>query len=179
EIKEEEIEVASAEEASQRPIIRLVDVMLADGVTSRASDIHVEPIEGGVAVRYRIDGVLRQVMRIPRSAGLPLVSRIKIMSGMDIADRLRPQDGRCRVAVNGSPVDLRVSTLPASLGEKAVIRILNAKATVLSLDALGFLEEERATVTRMLDSKEGILLVTGPTGSGKTTTLYAALRQVQ
>jgi Tfp pilus assembly pilus retraction ATPase PilT/CheY-like chemotaxis protein len=98
---------------------------------------------------------------------------------MDIADRLRPQDGRCRVAVNGNPIDLRVSTLPASLGEKAVIRILNAKATILSLDALGFLEEERATVTKLLDNKEGILLVTGPTGSGKTTTLYAALRQVQ
>ncbi|HTL04614.1 MAG TPA: type II/IV secretion system protein [Gemmatimonadales bacterium] len=170
---------ASAEEAQARPIIKLVDTLIADGITCRASDIHVEPSEGGVVVRYRIDGVLRQVMKIPRSAGMPLISRIKIMSGMDIADRLRPQDGRCRVAVNGNPVDLRVSTLPASLGEKAVIRILNAKATVLSLDALGFLEEERATVTRMLDSKEGILLVTGPTGSGKTTTLYAALRQVQ
>jgi type II secretory ATPase GspE/PulE/Tfp pilus assembly ATPase PilB-like protein/CheY-like chemotaxis protein len=170
---------ASAEEALQRPIIKLVDTLIADGITSRASDIHVEPSEGGVAVRYRIDGVLRQVMKIPRSAGIPLVSRVKIMSGMDIADRLRPQDGRCRVAVNGSPVDLRVSTLPASLGEKLVIRILNAKATVLSLDALGLQEDERALMTKLLQSKEGILLVTGPTGSGKTTSLYAALRQVQ
>ena len=170
---------ASAEEAQARPIIKLVDTLIADGITCRASDIHVEPSEGGVVVRYRIDGVLRQVMKIPRSAGMPLISRIKIMSGMDIADRLRPQDGRCRVAVNGNPVDLRVSTLPASLGEKAVIRILNAKATILSLDALGFLEEERNTVAKLLDNKEGILLVTGPTGSGKTTTLYAALRQVQ
>jgi type II secretory ATPase GspE/PulE/Tfp pilus assembly ATPase PilB-like protein/CheY-like chemotaxis protein len=169
----------SAEEAQARPIIKLVDTLIADGITSRASDIHVEPVEGGVAVRYRIDGVLRQVMKIPRSAGIPLVSRVKIMSGMDIADRLRPQDGRCRVAVNGNPVDLRVSTLPASLGEKLVIRILNTKATVLSLDALGLGEDERATMTRLLQSKEGILLVTGPTGSGKTTTLYAALRQVQ
>ena len=100
------------------PIIKLVDTLIADGITSRASDIHVEPVEAGVVVRYRIDGVLRQVMKIPRSAGIPLVSRVKIMSGMDIADRLRPQDGRCRVAVNGNPVDLRVSTLPASLGEK-------------------------------------------------------------
>jgi type II secretory ATPase GspE/PulE/Tfp pilus assembly ATPase PilB-like protein/CheY-like chemotaxis protein len=170
---------ASAEEAQARPIIKLVDTLIADGITCRASDIHVEPAEGGVVVRYRIDGVLRQVMKIPRSAGLPLVSRIKIMSGMDIADRLRPQDGRCRVAVNGVPVDLRVSTLPASLGEKAVIRILNAKATILSLDALGFLSEERDTVAKLLDNKEGIILVTGPTGSGKTTSLYAALRQVQ
>ena len=100
ELSDEEDEgAASAEQASQRPIIRLVDMMLADGVASRASDIHVEPIEGGVAVRYRIDGVLRQVMKMPRNAGLPLISRIKIMSGLDIADRLRPQDGRARVSV--------------------------------------------------------------------------------
>jgi len=170
---------SSAEEAQARPIIKLVDTLIADGITSRASDIHVEPVEAGVVVRYRIDGVLRQVMKIPRSAGIPLVSRVKIMSGMDIADRLRPQDGRCRVAVNGNPVDLRVSTLPASLGEKLVIRILNTKTTILSLDALGLEDDERNIMTALLDNKEGILLVTGPTGSGKTTTLYAALRQVQ
>jgi type II secretory ATPase GspE/PulE/Tfp pilus assembly ATPase PilB-like protein/CheY-like chemotaxis protein len=176
---EDDYAAASAEEASQRPIIRLVDVMLADGVTSRASDIHVEPIEGGVAVRYRIDGVLRQVMKIPRNAGLPLISRIKIMSGLDIADRLRPQDGRARVSVNGEAVDLRVSTLPASLGEKVVIRILSQRATVLSLDALGMHPDEQEAVRRLLGAKEGILLVTGPTGSGKTTTLYSALRLIQ
>jgi type II secretory ATPase GspE/PulE/Tfp pilus assembly ATPase PilB-like protein/CheY-like chemotaxis protein len=169
----------SEEEAAQRPIIRLVDTILADGIQSRASDIHVEPVEGGVAVRYRIDGVLRQVMKIPRAAGIPLISRIKIMGGMDIADRLRPQDGRARVAVNGQPVDLRISTLPATLGEKVVIRVLNAQATVLKLDALGFDGHERETIERMLRSKEGVVLVTGPTGSGKTTTLYAALRHVQ
>ena len=134
---------ASAEEASQRPVVRLVDLMLSDGILSRASDIHVEPGEAGVAVRYRIDGVLRQVMNIPRTAGAPLISRIKIMSGLDIADRLRPQDGRARVAVNGAPVDLRVSTLPASLGEKVVIRILNARATVLTLESLGMSLDER------------------------------------
>jgi type II secretory ATPase GspE/PulE/Tfp pilus assembly ATPase PilB-like protein/ActR/RegA family two-component response regulator len=175
----EEEAAASAEEASQRPIIRLVDVMLADGVTSRASDIHVEPIEGGVVVRYRIDGVLRQVMKIPRNAGLPLISRIKIMSGLDIADRLRPQDGRARVSVNGEAVDLRVSTLPASLGEKVVIRILSQRATVLSLDALGMHPDEQDSVRSLLSAKEGILLVTGPTGSGKTTTLYSAIRLIQ
>ncbi|MGH7514495.1 MAG: ATPase, T2SS/T4P/T4SS family [Gemmatimonadales bacterium] len=175
----EEEAAASAEEASQRPIIRLVDVMLADGVTSRASDIHVEPIEGGVVVRYRIDGVLRQVMKIPRNAGLPLISRIKIMSGLDIADRLRPQDGRARVSVNGEAVDLRVSTLPASLGEKVVIRILSQRATVLSLDALGMHTDEQESIRGLLSAKEGILLVTGPTGSGKTTTLYSAIRLIQ
>ena len=103
-------------------------MMLADGIASRASDVHIEPVEGGVVVRYRIDGVLRQVMKIPRAAGVPLISRIKIMSGLDIADRRRPQDGRARVAVNGTPVDLRVSTLPATHGEKVVIRVLNQRA---------------------------------------------------
>ena len=170
---------SSAEEASQRPIIRLVDLLLSDGILSRASDIHVEPAEGGVVVRYRIDGVLRQAMKIPRTAGLPLISRLKIMSSLDIADRLRPQDGRARVSVNGSPVDLRVSTLPATLGEKVVIRILNAKATVLTLESLGMHPDEQAAIEHLLTHKEGIVLVTGPTGSGKTTTLYSALRLVQ
>ena len=178
-IKEEEESVASAEQASQRPILKLVDMMIADGVTNRASDIHVEPIEGGVVVRYRIDGVLRQAMKIPRTAGIPLVSRVKIMSGLDIADRLRPQDGRARVSINGEAIDLRVSTLPASLGEKVVIRILNQKATSLSLDSLGMAEDERTAIRALLSNKEGIILVTGPTGSGKTTTLYSALRVVQ
>jgi len=170
---------ASAEEAAQRPVVRLVDLLLSDGILSRASDIHIEPGEAGVAVRYRIDGVLRQVMNIPRAAGAPLISRIKIISGLDIADRLRPQDGRARVGVNNSPVDLRVSTLPASMGEKVVIRILNAKATVLTLESLGMSPDERETISGLLNHKEGVILVTGPTGSGKTTTLYSMLRMVQ
>ena len=170
---------ASAEEASHAPIVRLVDMMLADGIASRASDVHVEPIEGGVAVRYRIDGVLRQVMKVPRSAGIPLISRLKIMSGLDIADRRRPQDGRARVSVNGQPVDLRVSSLPSATGEKVVIRILNTSETILDLTSLGLFDDERQLVTSLLDAKEGILLVTGPTGSGKTTTLYSALKLVQ
>jgi Tfp pilus assembly pilus retraction ATPase PilT/CheY-like chemotaxis protein len=132
-----------------------------------------------VAVRYRIDGVLRQVMKIPRQAGLPLISRIKIMSSLDIADRLRPQDGRARVAVNGQPIDLRVSTLPAQLGEKVVIRILDSRATVKSLDTLGLNPGEAEAIKRLLENHEGILLVTGPTGSGKTTTLYSAINQIK
>ena len=170
---------ASAEEASHAPIVRLVDMMLADGIASRASDVHVEPIEGGVAVRYRIDGVLRQIMKVPRSAGIPLISRLKIMSGLDIADRRRPQDGRARVSVNGQPVDLRVSSLPSATGEKVVIRILNTRETILDLTSLGLFDDERQLITSLLGSKEGILLVTGPTGSGKTTTLYSALKLVQ
>jgi len=170
---------AGADEASRAPIVRLVDMILADGIASRASDVHIEPVETGVIVRYRIDGVLRQVMKIPRNAGIPLISRIKIMSALDIADRRRPQDGRARVAVNGSPVDLRVSTLPAAHGEKVVIRILNQKSTVLSLDSLGFFEDDRDRIIDLLGNKEGIILVTGPTGSGKTTTLYSCLRKLQ
>src|SRR5213592_4939931 len=113
-------------------LVQLADLIISEGILARSSDIHIEQEEGGVAVRYRIDGVLRQVMKIPRQAGLPLISRIKIMSSLDIADRLRPQDGRARVAVNGQPIDLRVSTLPAALGEKVVIRILDSRATVKS-----------------------------------------------
>jgi type II secretory ATPase GspE/PulE/Tfp pilus assembly ATPase PilB-like protein/CheY-like chemotaxis protein len=178
-IKEEEDSAASAEQASQRPILRLVDMMIADGVTNRSSDIHIEPVEGGVVVRYRIDGVLRQAMKIPRNVGVPLTSRVKIMSGMDIADRLRPQDGRARVSVNGEAIDLRVSTLPSSHGEKVVIRILNQKATNLALDSLGLADDEQQAIRKLLGNKEGIILVTGPTGSGKTTTLYSSLRMVQ
>src|SRR6059036_2124792 len=169
----------SAEQASQRPVVRLVDLIISEGILSRASDIHIEPEEGGVAVRYRIDGVLRQVMKIPRAAGIPLISRIKIMSQLDIADRLRPQDGRARVAVNGQPIDLRVSTLPAALGEKVVIRILDSRATVKSLDSLGLNTDETEAIKRLLENHEGIILVTGPTGSGKTTTLYSCINQIK
>jgi len=174
----EELNVSEAD-ASQKPVVRLVDMIISEGILSRASDIHVEPEEGGVAVRYRIDGVLRQVMKIPRQAGLPLISRIKIMSSLDIADRLRPQDGRARVAVNGQPIDLRVSTLPAQLGEKVVIRILDSRATVKSLDSLGLNPGEGEAIKRLLENHEGILLVTGPTGSGKTTTLYSCINQIK
>jgi type II secretory ATPase GspE/PulE/Tfp pilus assembly ATPase PilB-like protein/CheY-like chemotaxis protein len=169
----------SADRASERPVIRLVDHIIAEAITTRASDIHIEPEEGGVAVRYRIDGVLRDTMMLPRPAGLPLVSRIKIMAQMDIADRLRPQDGRARVSVNGTRIDLRVSTLPASYGEKVVIRILDTRATVLSLEGLGLLPEEARRLSELVNLREGIVLVTGPTGSGKTTTLYSALKQIQ
>ncbi|MEX2180744.1 MAG: type II/IV secretion system protein [Gemmatimonadaceae bacterium] len=169
----------NAQRAGERPVIQLVDRIVAEGIQSRASDIHLEPEEGGVAVRYRIDGVLRQVMVLPKAAGVPLVSRVKIMAQLDIADRLRPQDGRARVAVSGSRVDLRVSTLPASQGEKVVIRILDQRSTILSLDALGLLPDEHQRIMELLQAREGIVLVTGPTGSGKTTTLYSMLRTVQ
>jgi type II secretory ATPase GspE/PulE/Tfp pilus assembly ATPase PilB-like protein/CheY-like chemotaxis protein len=165
--------------AQDRPVIQLVDRLVAEGIQSRASDIHLEPEEAGVAVRYRIDGVLRQVMILPKAAGIPLVSRVKIMAQLDIADRLRPQDGRARVALSGNLIDLRISTLPASQGEKVVIRILDQRSTVLSLDGLGLNPDEFERINQLLQSREGIILVTGPTGSGKTTTLYSMLRTIQ
>jgi type II secretory ATPase GspE/PulE/Tfp pilus assembly ATPase PilB-like protein/8-oxo-dGTP pyrophosphatase MutT (NUDIX family) len=157
-------------------ISRLVDELLGAGISERASDIHIEPEEQGIVVRHRVDGVIRVARRLPRAFASALASRIKIISGLDIADRLRPQDGRARVAVNGVAVDLRVSSLPASHGEKIVIRVLDGRTAVRSLDAIGFASGELARIERLLQSREGLLLVTGPTGSGKTTTLYAALR---
>jgi len=130
-------------------------------------------------VRYRIDGILKEVMVLPKAVGIPLVSRIKIMSQMDIADRLRPQGGRARVAIDGARVDLRVSTLPASHGEKVVIRILDSRAALRSVESLGIDPVDGPRMQKLLDVREGLILVTGPTGSGKTTTLYAALRLLQ
>ena len=164
------------EEQPERPVIKLVDHIVAEGIAAGASDIHLEAGEHGIAVRYRIDGMLKEVMVLPKAVGIPLVSRIKIMSGMDIADRLRPQGGRARVSINGARVDLRVSTLPASHGEKVVIRILDSRAALRSVESLGLDPVDGPRMQKLLDVREGLILVTGPTGSGKTTTLYAALR---
>ena len=165
--------------AETASISRLVDDVLAEGIAGRASDIHIEPEERGIVVRHRVDGVLKKVRTLPRAVAPSLVSRLKILCGLDIADRLRPQDGRARVAVNGVAIDLRVSTLPASHGEKVAIRVLDARGAVLALDAMGFLPDELTRIESLLDCREGLILVTGPTGSGKTTTLYAALRRLQ
>ena len=160
-------------------VMRMVDQLIAEGIGAGASDIHLEPEEHAIAVRHRIDGVLRQVRTLPRAVAPSLVSRVKILSGLDIADRLRPQDGRARVAVSGAVVDLRISTLPASHGEKIVIRVLDGSAGLRTLDSIGFRASELARIRTLLEQREGLLLVTGPTGSGKTTTLYAALREIQ
>jgi type II secretory ATPase GspE/PulE/Tfp pilus assembly ATPase PilB-like protein/8-oxo-dGTP pyrophosphatase MutT (NUDIX family) len=167
-------ESALAEDAQS--ISRLVDDLLGSGISERASDIHIEPEEQELVVRHRVDGVIKVARRLPRSLAPALASRIKIISGLDIADRLRPQDGRARVAVDGVAVDLRVSSLPASHGEKIVIRVLDGRTAVRTLEAIGFAPDELARIERLLQAREGLLLVTGPTGSGKTTTLYAALR---
>jgi type II secretory ATPase GspE/PulE/Tfp pilus assembly ATPase PilB-like protein/8-oxo-dGTP pyrophosphatase MutT (NUDIX family) len=160
-------------------MVALVDELLAEAIAARASDLHIEAEEQGLAVRHRVDGVLRLARNLPRSFGPALVSRIKIISGLNIADRLRPQDGRARIAINGSAVDLRVSTLPSAHGEKVVIRVLDASGTVLALESVGFDGADMARIDQLLEAREGLILVTGPTGSGKTTTLYATLRRLK
>ncbi|MEO7455191.1 MAG: ATPase, T2SS/T4P/T4SS family [Gemmatimonadaceae bacterium] len=160
-------------------VIRMVDHLLAEAIGGGASDLHLEPEEQGIAVRHRVDGMLRAIRTLPRSVGPSLVSRIKILSGLDIADRMRPQDGRARVAILGAIVDLRVSTLPVAHGEKIVIRVLDGSAGLRSLESIGFDDADLARIRQLLEQREGLILVTGPTGSGKTTTLYAALREIQ
>jgi type II secretory ATPase GspE/PulE/Tfp pilus assembly ATPase PilB-like protein/8-oxo-dGTP pyrophosphatase MutT (NUDIX family) len=164
---------------AREPVVRLVDRIVASGIEQRASDIHLEPDEDGIAVRYRVDGILRHSMLLPKAVGIPLVSRIKIMAKMDIADRLRPQGGHASVGIGHARVDLRVSTLPASHGEKVVIRILDSRSAVMSLGSLGVDPFDALRLETLLETREGLLLVTGPTGSGKTTTLYAALKEIQ
>jgi type II secretory ATPase GspE/PulE/Tfp pilus assembly ATPase PilB-like protein len=164
--------------ASRGETVRLADDLLAAAIAARASDLHLEQEEGAIVARLRVDGVLREARVLPRAVGLPLVSRIKVMSGLDISDRLRPQDGRMRFEAGGVAVDLRVSTLPAAYGEKVVVRILDGRSAVQTLEEIGFAPTELEAIHRLLAAREGLVLVTGPTGSGKTTTLYAALRRL-
>ncbi|MFL5487103.1 MAG: GspE/PulE family protein, partial [Gemmatimonadaceae bacterium] len=158
------------------PVIKLVDAIIGNAIKLRASDIHIEHDEASSLVRFRIDGLLKNIMVLPRFIGVgPVVSRIKIMSDLDVAERFRPQDGRAKVRVNGEEVALRVSILPTRVGEKVVMRLLNEKSVQVSMGTLGFMPEVLERFKALLMREQGILLVTGPTGSGKTTTLYAAL----
>jgi len=164
-------------EVQATPVVKLTNLIIRDGISQGASDIHIEPGRGLGAVRYRVDGVLRKHMDLPMSALNRVVSRVKILAVMDIADRLRPQDGKARVQVGNSAYDLRVSTLPAGGAEKCVIRILDSDATV-TLEELNIPRYELDRIRELMSFREGIVVVTGPTGSGKTTTLYGALREV-
>ena len=157
------------------PIVRLVNTLVAQALRERASDVHIEPYEREVLVRFRIDGVLHTIVRPPASVHAALVSRIKVMAGLDIAEKRLPQDGRFFVRVAGREVDVRVSILPTAFGERVVLRLLDRGARMLSLEELGMAEDHLALVRETIASPHGIALVTGPTGSGKTTTLYAAL----
>jgi type IV pilus assembly protein PilB len=159
------------------PTVRLLDSILADAVRNRASDVHVEQQADAVRVRYRVDGLLRDVVSLPKSVGRTLTARIKVVSGMDIAERRVPQDGRIRLAVDGGRVDARVSTLPSVHGEKVVVRLLPGAASIQTLDELGLGADQRFALARALAAPQGLVLITGPTGSGKTNTLYAAIQQ--
>jgi len=164
--------------ASEAPVIRLVNLLIQRAVEARASDIHIEPFENRLKVRYRIDGVLHEVEAPPASSTAAVISRIKIMARMNIAERRLPQDGRIMLRVQGKELDLRVSAIPTSFGESVVMRILDRGNVILDFDSLGFDEHTLPSFLHVLSQPHGILLVTGPTGSGKTTTLYTALSRI-
>jgi len=167
-----------AEIAGQSPIIRLVNYVIFNAVKEGASDIHIEPAERCMRVRYRIDGRLHKALEVPQHLLNAVTSRIKIMASMDISERRLPQDGRIHVMLESRKIDLRVSTFPATHGEKTVIRVLDTRAVSLNLEDLGFAEDVLGTFQQNIQAPNGIVLVTGPTGSGKSTTLYAALNAI-
>ncbi len=160
------------------PIVKFVNLLVNQAVGDRASDIHVEPNESDLRIRFRIDGVLHEVMRSPRSIQAGVISRLKVMADINIAERRIPQDGRITMKVSGRSIDLRVATLPTVYGEKVVMRILDKTQAILKLEDLGFLPEARARFESCYTKPYGTILVTGPTGSGKSTTLYATLNQL-
>ncbi len=164
--------------ALEAPIVRLVNMIITRAVEDRASDIHIEAFESKVKVRYRIDGVLVESESLPKRLQSAVVSRVKIMSKLNIAERRLPQDGRIRLRVSGREVDLRVSTLPTLYGESVVMRILDRGNALIGLQELGFAEETLSQYKKLISLPHGMILVTGPTGSGKTTTLYAALSHI-
>jgi len=160
------------------PIIRLINAVLTQAVKENASDIHIEPYENRLVVRFRVDGVLREVLQTRRAIAPLVVSRVKVMSRMDIAEKRLPQDGRISLRIAGRAVDVRVSTIPSGYGERVVLRLLDKQAGRLELEHLGMSEAARHTIDDLIHRPHGIILVTGPTGSGKTTTLYAALGRI-
>jgi general secretion pathway protein E len=160
------------------PIIRLINAVLTQAIRENASDIHVEPFENRLVVRFRVDGILREVLQSKRGVAPLVVSRIKVMSKLDIAEKRLPQDGRISLRIAGRAVDVRVSTIPSGHGERVVLRLLDKQAGRLDLNSLGMAPETQTLIDELINKPHGILLVTGPTGSGKTTTLYAALEQL-
>ncbi len=175
-------EVATADDlldvVNRPPVIRLVNDILFRALQLRSSDIHVHPYEGKIQIRYRIDGILYDTLSLNRNVLSLVVSRIKVMAGMDIAERRMPQDGRCSVRLGNREIDLRVSTVPTSYGERCVLRLLDKSTGLFSLTELGMWEDDLKIFDSLLDRSHGVIFVTGPTGSGKSTTLYAALNRM-
>ncbi len=162
-------------EADDAPIVKYVNLLISEGVNDRASDVHIEPMEHDVRVRFRIDGVLHEIRRNPKQIHSGVVARIKVMADMNIAEKRVPQDGRASVDIRGKAIDIRVASLPTIHGEKVVLRILDKSASLMSLEELGFSEDLLEVYSRSFSKPYGTIMVTGPTGSGKTTTLYATL----
>jgi len=162
-------------DANEAPVIKLVHMIIADALKASASDIHIEPMESELRVRYRVDGVCKVMESPPKKLQGPVISRLKIMARMDMAEKRRPQDGRIKIKIQGREIDLRVSIIPSVHGESVVMRILDKDAGLVDLEKLGFHESDLARFNRIIKRPNGIFLVTGPTGSGKTTTLYSAL----
>ena len=182
EIKDDENPEQSADQleaqANEAPIIKFVDAIMYQAIKDKASDIHFEPFEKEFKIRCRIDGALYEMAPPPKNLALPVISRVKIMSGLNISERRRPQDGRIQLKIGGKPIDLRVSTLPTQYGESVVLRVLDRSVVNLDLDALGIRPENLAKIRDIIQMPNGIFIVTGPTGSGKTTTLYSALKEI-
>lgn len=177
--EEEQVNVVELKEIVEgAPVIKLANILLTRAISMRASDIHVEPHQRRVRVRFRIDGLLQEVMSIPKDLQHPLVSRIKILASLDIAERRMPQDGRCTMVSHQGEYDFRVSTYPSVFGENVVIRILDKHAATIDLNKLGMSFENKGRLVPKIEEPQGLILVTGPTGSGKTTTLYAALHHL-
>lgn len=169
---------ALAREGREGPVVRLVNIILLEALKKKASDIHIEPFEKITRLRYRVDGHLVEASSPPRQLQSPMASRIKILAGLDIAEKRKPQDGRFRIKIGGRNIDLRISVLPVIHGEKVVLRILDKGNLSASLDALGMPEDTALKFKKAVDSPHGMVLVTGPTGSGKTTTLYSVLQEM-
>ncbi len=174
----EEFSIEEMQNSDDSPVIKLANLVIYQGIRDRVSDIHIEPYEKEVKVRYRIDGVLREAMSPPKKMHNAIISRIKIMSGLDIAERRVPQDGKFQLKVEGRQIDFRVSILPTVHGEKAVLRLLDSSNLSLNLDKLGFEEKALKDVRKAISTAYGMFLVTGPTGSGKSTTLYSSITEV-
>src|SRR6059036_4378409 len=177
-LREQDGEAAVEAEANTTPIIRFVDLILYQAIQDRASDIHFEPFENEFKIRYRVDGALYEMSPPPRHLALPVISRVKVMANMNIAERRLPQDGRIQKNIAGRPVDLRVSTLPTQFGESLVLRVLDRTTVNLDLEMLGMPDYIHNYILELIERPNGIFIATGPTGSGKTTTLYSCLRKI-
>ena len=175
---EDEDDVPDEDKANEMPIVKFVDVIIHQAIKDKASDIHFEPFENEFKIRYRVDGALYELAPPPKNLAIPVISRVKIISGLNIAERRRPQDGRIQLKIAGKPIDLRVSTLPTQFGESVVLRVLDRSVVNLDLDVLGIADANLEKIRELIAMPNGIFVITGPTGSGKTTTLYSALKEI-